>query len=328
MSVSRPPCHKAAAAGPMPATPHGDQKGVTAATASEAPSPPASKRREHVPLGILYMVGATIVFSASSACSKWLVATYPVGEVLFTRSVVSLIACALFILPTTGIAVFRTSRLRHHVMRSFSQFVSQTCLVIAFSLMPLAGAVAINFSAPLFATLVSIGLLKEKVGWARWSALLIGFIGVLVVTNPGSGAFQVGALFALANAVLYGTVTAAVRGMTATESAPTLTLYQLLLITGFFALVAPFGFIMPTWNHWGLIVFNGVANAVGQYWWTKSLHLGPASAIAPFFYLSLVWAVMIGFLVWGDVPTIGLLIGSAIVVTSGLFLLWREARRR
>ena len=116
--------------------------------------------------------------------------------------------------------------------------------------------------------------------------------------------------------------------MTATESAATLTLYQLLLITGFFAVVAPFGFVMPTWPHWGLIVFNGVANAVGQYWWTKSLHLGPASAVAPFFYLSLLWAVVIGFLVWGDVPTIGLVIGSAIVVASGLFLLWREARRR
>src|ERR1700722_3314803 len=320
MSVSRPPCHKAAAAGPMPATPHGDLKGVTATTTSEVPSPPASKPRETVPLGLLYMVGATIVFSASSACSKWLVAIYPAGEVLFTRSVVSLLTLALFILPTTGIAVFRTDRLRHHVARSFSQFVSQSCLIIAFSLMPLAGAIAINFSAPLFAPLVSIGLLKEKVGLARWSALLVGFIGVLIVTNPGAGAFQIGALFALTNAVLYGPVTAA-------ESAATLTLYQLLLITGFFALVAPFGFLMPSLDHWGLIVFNGIANAVGQYWWTKSLHLGPASAIAPFFYLSLVWAAVIGFLVWGDVPTIGLLIGSAIVVASGLCLLWREARR-
>jgi drug/metabolite transporter (DMT)-like permease len=300
---------------------------VTATTASEAPAPEASKRQEHVPLGILYMVGATIVFAASSACSKWLVATYPVGEVLFTRSVVSLIACALVILPTSGLVVFRTSRLRHHVARSFSQFVSQSCLIIAFSLMPLAGAIAINFSAPLFAALVSIVLLKEKVGLARWTALLVGFLGVLIVTNPGAGAFQIGALFALANAILYGTVTAAVRGMTATESAPTLTLYQIVLITSFFAVVAPFGFIMPTWDHWGLIVFNGLANAIGQYWWTKSLHLGPASAVAPFFYLSLVWAAVIGFVVWGDVPTIGLLIGSAIVVASGLFLLWREARR-
>ncbi|HEY6259157.1 MAG TPA: DMT family transporter [Xanthobacteraceae bacterium] len=300
---------------------------MTAATTSEVQESDAAKRREHIPLGILHMVGATIVFSISSACSKWLVATYPIGEVLFTRSLVSLVTLALFILPATGLAVFRTARLRHHVLRSFSQFCSQSCLLIAFSLMPLAGAIAINFSAPLFATLVSMVLLKEKVGLTRWSVLLVGFLGVLIVTNPGAGAFQVGALFALTNAILYGTVTAAVRGMTATESAATLTLYQLLLITGLFALLAPFGFVMPTWDHWGLIVFNGVANAVGQYWWTKSLHLGPASAVAPFFYLSLVWAMVIGFFVWGDLPTASLLVGSAIVVASGLFLLWREARK-
>jgi drug/metabolite transporter (DMT)-like permease len=301
---------------------------VTATTSREVSAGEASRRRDHIPLGILHMVGATLVFSVSSATSKWLVATYPVGEVLFTRSLVSLIACAAFILPSTGLAVFRTHRLRHHVMRSFSQFCSQTCLVIAFSLMPLAGAVAINFSSPLFATLASIVMLKEKVGPARWSALIIGFLGVLIVTQPGGGTFQIGALFALTNAILYGTVTAAVRGMTATESAQTLTLYQLVLITGFFALVAPIGFIMPSAGDWGLIAFNGLTNAIGQYWWTKSLHLGPASAITPFFYLSLVWAAAIGFLVWGDVPSLGLVAGSVIVVGSGLFLLWRESRRR
>src|SRR5215831_15378601 len=175
-------------------------------------------RREHVPLGILYMVGATIVFAASSAVSKWLVATYPVGEVLFTRTAVALVTCALFILPQTGLAVFRTRRLGHHVLRSVSQG-SQTFLLIAFSLMPLAGATAINFSSPLFATLASALLLKEAVGLARWLALLVGFGGVLIVAEPGAGAFQVGALFALANAVLYGSVTAGVRGMTTTESA-------------------------------------------------------------------------------------------------------------
>src|SRR3981189_3589471 len=101
------------------------------------------------------MVAATILFAASSAASKWVVATYRVGEVLFTRTAVSLITCALFILPRTGFAVFRTQRLSHHVMRSVSQGFSQTFLLIAFSLMPLPGAIAINFSSPLFATLIS-----------------------------------------------------------------------------------------------------------------------------------------------------------------------------
>src|SRR5262249_27507209 len=150
-------------------------------------------------------------FAASSAASKWLVERYPIGEVLFTRTVVALVTCAIFIIPHTGLAVFRTNRLRHHVMRSVSQGFSQTFILIAFSLMPLAGVIAINFSSPLFATLASALILKEAVGLARWAALLVGFCGVLIVSNPGTDTFQIGALFALANAVLYGSVTAGVR---------------------------------------------------------------------------------------------------------------------
>jgi drug/metabolite transporter (DMT)-like permease len=175
---------------------------------------------------------------------------------------------------------------------------------------------------------VSALLLKEAVGPARWAALLVGFCGVLIVTNPGADTFQIGALFALANAVLYGSVTAAVRGMTATESAETLTLYQLTLLTGFFALLLPLGWTSPTPIDAAWIVFNGVSNAIGQYWWTRALHLAPASAVAPFFYLSLIWASILGFAIWGEVPTISLVIGSAVVVASGLFLLWRESSAR
>jgi drug/metabolite transporter (DMT)-like permease len=213
-------------------------------------------------------------------------------------------------------------------MRSASQACSQTFLLIAFSLMPLAGAIAINFSSPLFATLASALLLKEAVGRARWAALLVGFCGVLIVTNPGTETFQIGALFALANAVLYGSVTAAVRSMSSTESAETLTLYQLALLTAIFALMLPLGWTTPTAADTAWIVLNGASNAVGQYWWTRALHLAPASAVAPFYYLSLIWASILGFAVWDEVPTISLVIGSAVVVASGLFLFWRESSAR
>jgi drug/metabolite transporter (DMT)-like permease len=301
---------------------------VSEASSTDLAVPAQPARREHIPLGIFYMIGATIMFAGSSAASKWLVASYPVGEVLFTRTAVALVACAVFIMPQTGLAVFRTHRPGHHVMRSVSQGFSQTFLLIAFSLMPLASAIAINFSAPLFAALVSALLLKEAVGLARWVALLVGFCGVLIVTQPGAETFQIGALFALANAVLYGSVTAAVRGMTATESAETLTLYQLTLLTAMFALLLPLGWVTPTPVDAGWIVFNGVSNAVGQYWWTRALHLAPASAVAPFYYLSLIWASILGFAIWGDVPTIALVTGSVVVVASGLFLIWRESNAR
>jgi drug/metabolite transporter (DMT)-like permease len=285
-------------------------------------------RRDHVPLAIFYMNGATFVFAASSAASKWLVQSYPIGEVLFTRTLVSLMVCSIFILPQTGLSVFRTQRLRHHLLRSGSQGISQTFLLFAFTMMPLAGAIAINFSAPLFATLASALVLKEAVGAARWTALLVGFCGVLIVTHPGTGTFQIGALFALGNAVLYGSVTAGVRSMTRTESAETLTLYQLALLTAFFALFMPWTWIWPSPSDSVWILFNGTSNAIGQYWWTRALHLAPASAVAPFYYLSLIWASIMGFLIWGEMPTVSLVIGSAIVAGSGLFLFWRETRVR
>jgi drug/metabolite transporter (DMT)-like permease len=224
--------------------------------------------------------------------------------------------------------VFATRRPRDHIARGLSQSISQTFTVIAFSLMPLAGAIAINFSAPLFSALLSVLWLKERADAARWIALLSGFFGVLVVTNPGADSLQVGALFALANAVMYGSVTVAVRGMTATEGANTLLMWQMVTIAAFHSLLLPFGFRRPPPLDAAMLVASGIANALAQYLWTRALTLAPATAVSPFYYLMLVWALAIGFLVWGDVPSIPLLFGSAVVVASGLFLLRHEALRR
>lgn len=171
-------------------------------------------RADRVPRGILYMLGATVLFTVSNALAKWQIGSYSFAEVLFFRAIVSLIACSVIILPRTGLMVFRTHRLRDHFGRSGTQAVAQSLIIIAFSLMPLGGAIAINFSAPLFATLFAALWLKEKVGLARGAALIAGFLGVLLVASPGADSFRIGALFALGNAVLIGSVTAAVCGMT------------------------------------------------------------------------------------------------------------------
>jgi drug/metabolite transporter (DMT)-like permease len=318
-----PACYPTLPPQPETPTPRPDVAD-TSSVERRIPEPPT--RQERIPRAILYMVSAGAIFSFSSAASKWLVATYPVGEVLFSRVSIALVLFSAFVLPTAGLGVLRTRRPGAHLLRGISQTTSQTLLLIAFSLMPLASATAINFSAPLFATLASLLFLKEPVGAARWVALAVGFVGVLIVTNPGAETFQVGAVFALANAVLFGTVTAGVRGMTSTESAETLTMYQLMLLTFFYALSLPFAFVTPTWADMPLILGNGATNLLGQYWWTRALHLAPTSAVVPFQYLSLIWAMMFGFALWGDVPTIGLLVGSAIVAGSGVFLLWHESR--
>jgi drug/metabolite transporter (DMT)-like permease len=192
----------------------------------------------------------------------------------------------------------------------------------------LGSATAIGFAAPLFTTLLSIVILKEKVGIHRWSALIGGFAGVLIITHPGTGTLTYGALFALGNAVLISTVAIAIRRMSMIESAETLTLYQMSVMTLCTAGLLTLGFRAPHLRDALMLALAGVGNGIAQFCWTRSLSLAPPSAVVPFNYLSLIWAMILGFAVWGDVPTPGLLLGSAIVVASGVYILWRETVHR
>jgi drug/metabolite transporter (DMT)-like permease len=300
---------------------------------SDPVSPPSTSdlqaaRRNQIPRGILFMIASTVVFAGVNAIVKWELAYYPVGEVAFFRSLSALAAVSLLILPRTGWGVLRTRRYRAHVQRGLSQFGSMTCMMVAFNLLPLGSAVAISFAAPLFTTLLSIVVLKEQVGIHRWSALVVGFIGVLVVTHPGASTLSVGAFFALANAILISSVAIAIRRMSATESTETLTIFQMSVITVCTLFLLPFGYRAPTWYDFLGLTVAGIGNGIAQYWWTRALSLAPPSAIVPFNYLSLVWAIILGFVIWGDVPSRSLAIGSLIVVASGLYILWRETVRR
>jgi drug/metabolite transporter (DMT)-like permease len=292
-----------------------------------APVRDAASPAQNIPRGIVFMIVTTCLMAVSFAISKWLVAAYPIGEVMFVRSASSFAVCAAIVLPFTGIGVFATGKPRAHIARGLSQSVSQTFTVLALSMMPLAGATAIGFSAPLFAALLSIVWLKEKAGFMRWAVLVAGFVGVLIVTEPGADSIQLGALFALANAVMYGSVTVAVRGMTKTESANCLLMWQLATMTVCHSALLVFGFEWPNAADAALMIAGGVANAGAQYFWTRSLALAPTAAVSPFYYFLLVWSLVLGYALWGDVPTVGLLLGSAIVIGSGMALLWHEARR-
>jgi drug/metabolite transporter (DMT)-like permease len=288
----------------------------------------AAAGRNQVPLGIAYTVGSTVMFAGGNAVVKWQLATYPLGEVAFGRTLFAFLTVVVIVLPRAGWSVLRTQRYREHLQRGLSQFGSMLCWFLAVSVLSLGSATAIGFAAPLFTTLLSIVILKEKVGIHRWSALIVGFVGVLIITHPGAGTLTYGALFALANAVLISTVAIAIRRMSMTESTETLTLYQMSIMTLCTAGLLTFGFRAPHFRDALMVALAGVGNGIAQFWWTRSLSLAPPSAVVPFNYLSLVWAMILSFAVWGDVPTSGLLVGSAIVVASGLYILWRETLRR
>jgi drug/metabolite transporter (DMT)-like permease len=288
------------------------------------PTPSAEEIRR----GIYYVIASVFIFAVVNAVVKWLVADYPVTEVVFFRCVFALVPCVVLVITHGGWASLRTRRLRDHALRAGSQFLGMVAIFTAFGMMPLADAVAIQFASPLFLTVLSIFLLGERVGIHRWSAVLVGFVGVLIMVQPGPGLFASGAIFALANALISASVTIAMRRMSVTESSTTLVVWQGVFTTLLSVCLLPFGWVTPNLPDLALLVGAGTLSGVGQYCWTQAFRFAPAAVAAPFSYLSMIWAVGFGFVLWGDVPTPALLAGGVVVAGSGLYILYRETVRR
>lgn len=283
--------------------------------------------RDEVRRGILHVLAAVFIFAVINAVVKWEAATYPVTEIVLFRCFFALIFCLGLVAAQGGLRLLRTHRLPEHIGRGTTQFVSMICIYVAFHLMPLADAVAITFSSPLFLTVLSIPLLGEQVGRHRWAAVLVGFAGVLIMVPPGAGVLSVGALLALTNAVLNASVTIALRRMSLSETSATLVTYQAAVTTVLSLLCLPFGWRTPTWQDGLILAGIGLCSGIGQFLWTQGFRFAPAAVLAPFNYTTMIWAIGFGYLMWGDLPTLPLLAGAAVVVASGLYILYRETIR-
>ncbi|NKB55166.1 MAG: EamA family transporter [Alphaproteobacteria bacterium] len=277
--------------------------------------------------GATHMLAGVFLFSIMDAMVKWLVADYPVHQIVFFRTVFALLPCLYFIARSGGLATLRTKRPLVHAVRGVIGLAAMGCYFYAFALMDLADAKAILFSAPLFMTVLSIPLLGEKVGVFRWSAVLVGFLGVMVIVQPGGDMVQIGALAAIGGAVLYALAVITVRHLSATDSAASITFY--FTLTGAAAgtgMVAAFGWVPPSLVDWALLGGVGIIGGVGQYCLTQAFRYAEAAAIAPLEYMSMAWALLLGYLIWSDIPDVEVFAGIALVVASGLFILYRERR--
>jgi drug/metabolite transporter (DMT)-like permease len=308
-------------------------------TVSAQTDAPATRRftmpaasREEIRAGILYMIGAVFVFSLINALVKLQAARYPLNEIVLFRCAFALLPCLVLLATQGGVRLLRTRRLKEHIGRGAVQFVAMLSIFAAFGMMPLADAVAISFSSPLFLTILSIPLLGERVGRHRWGAVIVGFIGILIMIHAGGGfgggLASTGALLALMSASIGASVTIAVRRMTLTEASPTLVTYQALVTTALAVAMLPLGWRTPTWPDGLMLAGIGICSGIGQFWWTQAFRFAPAAVAAPFSYLAMVWALILGYVVWGDVPTIGLFSGAVVVAVSGLYILYRETVRR
>ncbi len=277
--------------------------------------------------GAVAMLTGVFLFSVMEAMVKWLAADYPVHQIILFRSAFALLPCAWFIHRAGGIRVLRTKRLHLHALRGGLGLAAMGCTFLAYQAMELADAKAILFSAPLFMTVLSIPILGEKVGIYRWSAVLVGFVGVLVILRPDAGMLQSGALFALGGAVLYALVVIVIRYQSGTENVATIIFYFSLIGTiGGAVLTVLFGWVTPTLPDLALLITVGLIGGFGQYFMTLAFRLAETAAIAPLDYTSLAWAILFGYLFWHHIPTPGVFVGIALVTGSGLFILYRERK--
>jgi drug/metabolite transporter (DMT)-like permease len=260
------------------------------------------------------------------ALIKWVSATHPIGQIIFFRNVFAFVPVFFVLRQAGGFAVLRTKHFGDHVVRGAMGILSMVCIFGAFSLMPLGEAVALSLSAPIFVTVLSVPLLGERVGIRRWSAAIVGFSGILVMTRPGLGVFQPVALLAVGGALFYALAVISIRRLSAADPPATIVFYFTLFAAIAGAVSLPFQWVTPDAVGLALLVGIGLIGGVAQLALTQAFRLAPVALVAPFDYGALVFAVFFGYVVWGDVPDLFIIGGAMIVVASGLYILHRETK--
>lgn len=282
------------------------------------------------PRGILYMLAAVATFAVMDLTMKRLAETYPAMQVTFLRAAASLPFILLVIARFGRWQDLVPNRWRLHLLRGALQVVTLYFFVYAVSRLSLANAYTIFMSAPLLITALSVPFFGERVGWHRWLAVAIGMIGVLVVLRPsGEGVALgnvaiLGGLAAAASAAAYALGVLLIRVLSPTETSVA-TLFWTLALTALFAgILATVGWVPVRWDHWWWIFGVGLSGALGQHFLTEAFRLAAPPTIAPLEYTALAWGMLFDWLIWMTVPSSRMLIGAAIIVASGLYIIHRE----
>lgn len=278
-------------------------------------------------LGIGCKLAAALLFAIMFAAIRWLGPFFPIGEIVFFRSVVGAIVVVTAALATGGPALLATTNLRGHALRSSAGTISMFCNFAAYTLLPLADATAIGFAAPLFVVIMAALFLAERVHVIRWSAVVVGFAGVILIAGPEAGLSRgalYGALFALSGAALQAIAMIQIRRMSAYEHSITIAFYFMLTSATVSVLTAWLGWQLPHGSEWAVLLLTGISGGIGQLFLSFSYRYGEASVLAPFDYTAMIWAVILGYFVFGELPAPQVWSGGAIVTGAGLLILWRE----
>lgn len=286
-------------------------------------SRPAPIEHEDVRAGIGWMLLTTLFFITLDAVGKYLVAYYPVLEVVWARFVFHMV----FVLIVLARRMKIHAATRRPLLQLARSLLLLSCTLLFFfgvKLLPLADASAIMFISPILITVLAIPLLGEKVGPRRWAAVLVGFIGAMIIVRPGTGVMGTGAGLLLAAAccnALYQIIT---RKLRVADGPLTTLLYTALVGSVLTTLLVPSVWVTPQPAHWPLFALLGLLGGAGHFTLIKAFQRAPAAVVAPLSYTSLIWAVGFGYLLFGDLPDRWTVLGAVIIACGGLYILHRE----
>ncbi|WP_299400313.1 DMT family transporter [Pelagibius sp.] len=293
---------------------------------SQGAAQPAAGDR--VGFGIACAVIGLFGMAVMDACAKFLGAGYAISQIILARNAIGLLTILAFVLVAGGgLASLRPKRPSLLIARSAANLGAAFLFFTGLRYLPLADAFAIAFAAPLFITALSVPVLGEHVGMRRWAAVVFGFIGVLVVVQPGTATFRVEALLPLGAALSYAIAMLIGRKQTKYLTTSAILFWPSLIAVGVTSMMMPVQWQTPGLADFGLFVFMGVIGTAGMMLITQGYRFAPAAVIAPFDYSVLLWGVIFGWVIWRDVPGPNVWIGSAILIASGLYILHRETRK-
>lgn len=276
--------------------------------------------------GILWMLLAVMMFVALDTLAKLLSETYPVWQIVWARYVFHVALIAL-VLRGAFPRTLRTRRLPLQLFRSLLLVLTTGLFFLGLSMLQLAEAAAVMLLAPLFITALSVPLLREKVGPRRWAGVAVGLAGALIVIRPGTEVFVLASLFPLAAALINALYHITTRQLSRSDPSMTTLAYSALVGAVIMSIGMPFFWVTPDLLGWIMMIAVGLIGGISHFCLIKAYE-APAAVVAPFAYSNIVWAVVFGLVIWGDLPDIWTLVGAAILVASGLYVFHREQVRK
>lgn len=277
--------------------------------------------------GIAWMLLSVLIASGMDAISKYLGQTYPVPQIVWARYIFQAVVVILALWPRLPVLV-RTQRLGMQLLRSAMLLGATVTFLFGLQRIPLAEASSILFLAPLIVTALSLPFLREYVGARRWAAVFLGFVGALIVIRPGGGFLHIWAVFPLVTAFLYALYMVTTRQLSRTDSSLTTLIYTASVGTLVMSAVVPFVWVAPDAQGWVLMVVLGVMGGANHLALILAFKAAPAAVVSPFDYSRLIWATILGFLLFNDLPDVWTITGAALIVGSGLYVFYREQRQR